>query len=424
MSSAGLVRPQDTHLYEWTDNLNPADYLIATYQISTYSDGWRAAQGMAMEQSVGTTKIHHYLDSNALAGSCIRVRRVTALPTQSASPVSTFHLATPVYRDEAQDEASFEIELAFPLTLFAGKPAQLWNILIGEIPRLGFLSRFKLLSAPLPSIFGTGPSYGIEGLRQTAQQPQGPLLCRSMRPAVGLDVATMAQLNQDVLTGGFHIVKDDELIVFPDFIAFEQHVRAMIDARDLAIEASGEKKLYFANLICEPWELQERWQLCCDLGVDGVLIAPWIQGLGTLRYIAQQKRMPILAHNTLGELLTRHPDWCLDESLANQWLRTLGADLLVTTGNFPAASLSQAEHQASIGSICGNGAIHAINEYLAEDKQLAPAMPILQGGKNPHDLPAYRAAVGSDDFMLIVANWVDSHPDGLIAGAKAFRDAL
>ena len=51
-------------------------------------------------------------------------------------------------------------------------------------------------------------------------------------------------------------------------------------------------------------------------------------------------------------------------------------------------------------------------------------MPILQGGKHPQGLPDYRASVGSDDYMLIVASWVDAYPDGLAAGARVFREAV
>ena len=51
-------------------------------------------------------------------------------------------------------------------------------------------------------------------------------------------------------------------------------------------------------------------------------------------------------------------------------------------------------------------------------------MPILQGGKIPAGLPGYRAAIGGDDYMLIVASWVDAYPEGLEAGARVFREAV
>lgn len=51
-------------------------------------------------------------------------------------------------------------------------------------------------------------------------------------------------------------------------------------------------------------------------------------------------------------------------------------------------------------------------------------LPILQGGKRPEELEMYRECCKSSDFMLIVANWVDSHPGGLSAGARQFREAV
>jgi ribulose-bisphosphate carboxylase large chain len=386
---------------------------MAKYEVTTHGDGWGAAVRMAMEQSAAAMPIGSYFDVAVLAPSLIRVRSVRPCMVAShESAVFAYHLNTPTYSQQPPERGSFLIELAVPLSLLANKPAQLWNILVGELPRLGFLSRFRLVEARLPDTFGPGPGYGVDGIRTVCQQVKGPLLCRSMRPAVGLDRVTMARLNRDVLIGGFHMVKDDELQVFADLADFEQHLIAMIAARDEAIQLTGEKKLYFANMICEPWELLERWELCCRLGVDGVLIAPWIQGLGTLSFLARQRRMLILAHNTLGELFTRHPDWGVDDRVVSHWLRVCGADLYVTPGNFGEAG-------ATVDT-CSNDLSAARDRYGIH----AGMLPILQGGKNPIELPQYRSWVGSDDFMLIVASWVDHHPQGLIAGARVFRAAL
>lgn len=368
---------------------------------------------MAMEQSAAAMSIGSYFDVAVLEPSLIRVRSVrpcTAAKHESA--VLSYHLNTPTYGQNPPECSSYLIELAVPLCLLAKKPAQLWNILIGELPRLGFLSRFRLVDARLPDNFGPGPGYGVDGIRAVCQQLTGPLLCRSMRPAVGLDCATMARLNRDVLIGGFHMVKDDELQVFADLASFEQHVIAMIAARDAAIHHTGEKKIYIANMICEPWELLERWELCCQLGVDGVLIAPWIQGLGTLSFLARQRRMPILAHNTLGELFTRHPDWSIDAQVVTHWLRACGADFFVTPGSFGEAGATLDKHSNDLSAARDRYGVHAA------------MLPILQGGKNPVELPQYRKWIGSDDFMLIVASWVDHHPQGLLEGAGVFRAAL
>lgn len=419
MSSAGLLHTQDPALYQWSSDLNPADYVFAQYEITAACLGEEAALGMAMEQSVGASRIHAYLQADNLtqlmAQSCIRVVQVRPLAIAHHSPVPLYSLSTPIYGSQQEEQNSVRITLAVPLKLLASKPAQLLNILIGELPRLGFISRFRLCDIQLPPLaedFAPGPAFGMAGLRRLSEQPDSPLLCRSMRPAVGLDIATMAELNRAVLCGGFHLVKDDELIAFSDFAQFSQHVSAMLAARDVAIAHTGEKKLYFATLICEPWELQERWEFCCDAGVDGVLIAPWIQGIGVLPHLARQRRLPILAHNTMGELMTRHPDWKIDETVVHRLWRALGADLLVMSGD---SATMHADPQRD----------HDLIVSMTEPRLAHQAVcPVLQGGKIPAELPLYRQCAGGNDFMLIVASWVDNYEDGLTEGAAAFRDAL
>ena len=222
----------------------------------------------------------------------------------------------------------------------------------------------------------------------------------------------MARLNLDVLTAGFHLVKDDELICFGNLDEYRAHLTAMIAARDEAMQRTGERKLYLANLFCEPDELQARWDMANELGVDGVLIAPFIQGLGLLPALAKQGQMPILAHNSFADMLTRNAAWGIDDAVICHWLRHLGADWFVTPGTFATEEMDTA------------GARRLMQAALGEIEGVRPVMPNVQGGKHPGGLELYRRAVGDDDFMLIVANWVDSHAEGLLAGAGEFRRAL
>ena len=412
------MQPAFADRHQWSSELKLNDYLIARYEIISAVEGVQAAIGIAMEQSVTNASIAHFANQTLLSASTIRVIEVCDLgPCKSILP--DYQLPTPVYPTLSQQLHRFAITLAIPLLLIANKASQLLNILIGEIPRLGYIQGFKLLEARLPNSFGRGPTFGIDGIRKYLRQDRTPILCRSMRPAVGLDLATMERLNYEVLSGGFHIIKDDELIAFPRTEDFRLHIASMLRARDQAIAAQGEKKLYFANLICEPWELQERWKLCCEMGVDGVLIAPWIQGIGLVQHLAQQKKMLILAHNTMGEMISRHPDWCVSEVVMNHWLRCLGADLIVTPGGF-AEPLANEIRGDTIKQLHNS----ALQSMIQEEPNWKPSMPILQGGKNPFALKYYRDSVGSKDFMLIVASWVDEYKDGLRAGARFFREAV
>ncbi len=403
MSSGNMPRAQHPALFLWADELDPTDYVRASYRVSSTQDGEATAMAMAMEQSCATTTIGGHVTPAMLGEWTIRVLDVHPAGASPPSELQPYQLETEVYAAPGERERDWDVQLAVPRRLLASKPAQLLNVAVGELPRLGFLTRFQLMSLDLPGDFGPGPGFGIAGIRQAFGCARGPLLCRSMRPAVGLSTATMAGLNRDVLIGGFHLVKDDELQVFDTNANFRLHVQAMISARDAARERTGEPKGYLANLICEPEELGERWDIVQEHGVDAVLVAPAIQGLGTLSMLARQRRVPILSHNTFSDLLTRHPRWGIAHDVLDGWLERFGADWYVTSG----------EH----GQAAGHGGTPA-------SLRSTQAMPILQGGKHPQGLPGYRASVGTDDYMLIVASWVDAYPDGLEAGARMFREAV
>lgn len=413
MSSGFLTIPSNTAMFEWSDDTNREQFIFATYKVSSSFSGMETALGMAMEQSAATVYIKNYVEPSMLASWAIRVRCVKTINDQfSPHQVAPYYLATEVYGGSKDPQIyTHEIELAIPVCLVGGKPAQLMNIILGELPRLGFLTAFSLVDIKLPENFACGPAFGQEGILKLLGKDRGPLLCRSMRPGLGLSTEVMAKLHRDVLIGGFHLVKDDELIYFPTNEDFQHHITSMVAARDEAIVATGERKLYIASLLCEPDELEARWKIACDAGVDAALIAPFIQSLGTLSYLAKQAKIPLLAHNTCGDLLSRHAAWGVDDIVISKILRQFGADWFVTPGPFGSENNEQYS-QAIIGVSTG------------KEKQLRNMMPILQGGKRPEDLQLYKNAIGSENFMLIVASWVDGHPDGLIKGAEIFRTAV
>lgn len=413
MSSGAFILPTSAELFAWSDQADTTEFIFATYLVSSSFTAVETALGMAMEQSAATSYIKNYVSPDMMADWSIRVRRAE-LSQHPLKPhqVTPYFLSTEVYAGRKVPETyTYEIELAIPNCLVGGKPAQLLNIIIGELPRLGYITAMQLVDVVFPPGFGCGPSFGQQGILQLLGKTEGPLLCRSMRPGLGLSTEVMAALHRDVLIGGFHLVKDDELIYFPTNDDFRRHVTAVIAARDAAIAETGERKLYIANLLCEPDELEERWAIACELGVDAVLVAPFIQSLGTLKMLAQRKQLPLLAHNTFSDLIYRNTSWGMNEAVAAKILREFGADWVVTPGAFGSGEPT-ADALAVVAAAAG--------DY----KDQAAMMPILQGGKRPDELPSYHQSVGNPNFMLIVASWVDGHAEGLKGGARIFRDAV
>ncbi len=276
-----MPRTQHPDLFLWSQALDPAAYIHARYTVTSVHDGEATALGMAMEQSAGTVMIRAYVAPEQMGDWTIRVTAIEAQVEHATPGLQSYQLATDVYAEQ-QQARTWTVTLAIPRVLVAGKAVQLFNVVVGELPRLGFLTRFRLDALALPEDFGPGPGFGAAGIRQRLHRPHGPLLCRAMRPAVGVGTDTMVRLNRDVLNAGYHLVKDDEVQVFADNRAFRQHVEAMVAARDEAQAHSGERKGYLANLICEADELAERWDIVKTLGVDGVPMSPVLQGFSTL----------------------------------------------------------------------------------------------------------------------------------------------
>ncbi len=414
MSSGHLVIPNNSESFWWNENLDQSQYFVVTYRISTSLNPEIAAIGMAMEQSASTQYIQGYVEDSTLDDWTIRISSIIQLDDGLVHSVADqYFLQTEVYHEQSEGTTTgYDIVLAIPNCLVQNRPSQLLNVIVGELPRLGFLTSFTVIDIQLPLNLGPGPAFGSKGILKLLEKESGPLLCRAMRPGIGLDTQVMSRLNRDVLIGGFHLVKDDELICFPDHSSFATHLRAMILARNEAIQQSGEKKLYLANLICEHEELQQRWDTACELGVDGVLVAPFIQGLGAMSWLAKQKVLPILAHNSFADLLTRNTNWGLDNAVLCTLVRYFGADWFVTPGIFGSDLIDPlAAKKLMLASRCNSDKLPAL-------------MPNIQGGKHPGDLDTYYKAVQHTDFMLIVAHWVDSHPLGLQQAARIFRSAV
>ena len=73
MSSGNMPRTQHPELFQWSDALDPADYLHARYRVGSIHDGEATALALAMEQSAATTHIRGHVTPAMLQASTIRV---------------------------------------------------------------------------------------------------------------------------------------------------------------------------------------------------------------------------------------------------------------------------------------------------------------------------------------------------------------
>lgn len=412
MSSESL-HAADGALFEWRRELRASDYVSAHYRIETAIDPRLAALAMAREQSACTSRLP--AGAHPLEGHTARVRSVRVLGPAPEPLLLPYRLDTAIYPEAAAGAPRVaEVSIAYPLANIAPGVTALLNHVHGELARLGFLGALRLQDLELPAAalaHFPGPALGVAGLRQRLRLHGRPFLCRSTRPAVGLDTATMIAMAAEVLHGGFDLVKDDELTHDLARSPIDQRWPAYARLVAEVAAACGERRGFIVNLVDEPRAASAAAARARDAGALGALIAPGLQGFGALRELGHECGLAALAHNVGSDDRLRSPRLGMAPALWVRLCRLAGADWVMMPGEFATAA-----HEAA-------GMRECVEAALAPLPHIAPAMPILAGGKRASHMARYLDLVGSPDFMLIVAAAVDEHADGPRAGAAAFRRA-
>ncbi|OZC01304.1 hypothetical protein BSZ36_17815 [Rubricoccus marinus] len=397
-------------MFWWRAGLDPERYVWATYVVETSHDPERVATMLAQEQSAVSPNIPHTgrpVDADAFAA---RVVSVESLPDAPPSGIEHYAL-TPHESAPSQETRWARVEIAYP---FPGSPASLthvWTIIGAEVHRFGFVRALQIEDFRIPSSAAIrGPRFGVRGLRDVAGVFGRPLLCRSARPAVGATDDEMAEMAELVLLAGFDAVKDDELTLARGADAAARRARTVAKAVRNAEDQTGERKLYVANAIGSRSQTLAIANAAVANGADALLVSSALQGLEVCGELADEFGVPILCHNTWSDVLSRHPRFGVSDAALASLHRLSGADLVMAPGPF--ATQTAPSEAPFLDAV--RGPVEGVRS----------AMPILAGGKIPEGVAQYLEAVGSPDFMLIVATAVDTHPEGMAVGAREFRDAV
>jgi ribulose 1,5-bisphosphate carboxylase large subunit-like protein len=391
-----------------------AEYLVASYYIETTVDPFKAAVGIAKEQSGANWKIVGD-EERHIKEYAAKVVEVTVLGTSDREELSTYSLKNEVYSKSVSREIKkANVKIAYPIKNFGSSFVNMLNAVAGEPHRLGYLSAIKVMDIEFPDGYLNnlqGPQFGVSGIRKKLGVYERPIFCRSGRPAVGLKTEEMAKIAYQVLTGGFDIYKDDELTCDTQLSEFSGRIETMVSMKNKVEDETGEKKIYVANIIDDNEKSMEYYDIALGAGADAVLVAPALQGYSFLRQLRKKAKIPIFAHNSYTDVATRHPKFGIEYSLMIKLSRLCGSDFQIVPTEFGAKTTPIEADNLST------------NACLSPIPGIQPCIPVLAGGKVPQELNSYCQRFGSADFMLIIATSVDNHPKGLYEGAKAFRDS-
>jgi len=362
----------------------PENTFEVTYalQIEKGINAFKVAEGICLEQTV-------------------EVDRVLATdPFISESVVGQIAELEPV------DRGHYRLKVHYNWDITAGNIPQFLNVLYGNIsmkPNIRVVD-FKGDHPMFP-----GPNHGISGLRSHFREPLQPLLCCALKP-MGHDAKTLADMAYKMAKGGLHMIKDDHGLNDQPFCPFEERVERVAEAVEKANAETGGRCMYLPNFGPSREQYESHLGLIKSLGLQGVLVSPFLVGLDSFRHLAQHEDLVLMAHPAFSGSMILHDSHGLDPGLLlGKLFRMLGADASIYCnigGRFPF------ELQT-----CKD-----INHQLRQaHPRIKPAFPVPAGGMSLSNIPQMKQFYGNDLIFLIGGAVLKC--EDLTEAVQAFRRA-
>jgi ribulose 1,5-bisphosphate carboxylase large subunit-like protein len=386
------------------DGVSYDDYLIATYLVSYPSavPVPKLAPALAIEQSTGTWV--------AVPGETPEVRRCHVAKVIGVYEAPDFEWVVP----SEVEQRYYIIQMAFPQVNIGLQIPMLLTTVVGNISMGG---RIKVLDIRFPEKYVAGfqgPRFGIQGVRQLLGVKGRPLLNNMIKPCTGYPPEVGVELFRAAARGGCDIVKDDELIANASFNEVQARVKLYMEAERQVYEETGEHTLYTVNVTDEVPKVFENAHRAVDLGCNGIMVNYLATGFPVLRALAEDPtiNVPILAHmDVAGALYASEWHGISSHLVLGKLPRLAGADVVV--------------HPAPYGKapVLSEKFLRVAQNLTFPLYHLRPAFPMPSGGITPQMVPNVIKDLGPD-IVIGSGGGIHAHPQGPVAGARAFRQAI
>jgi len=385
------------------DAIDVEKHVICTYyaRLPPFLDAKELAMGAAVEQSTGTWTL---VPGETAA---VRKRHVAKVVGVYETPQYEFSLPSDLERRH------YIIQIAFPWENFGQQIPMLLSTVIGNIS----LGPIKCLDMRFPKSWlkgFKGPKYGIKGLRKLLGVKERPFVNNMIKPCVYTSAKMGADLCYKAAVGGADIIKDDELLADPSFNTLEERIPLFMEAIDKADAEKGEKTLLTINITDSVPKLFENADRAIELGANGLMINFLAVGYSAFRHVCEDPSLgvPVLAHMDVTGAISYAPNIGIGTNIVIGKLpRICGSDITVFPAPYGKAPYNPGNFQLTLKN----------QTYPLQ--HILPTMPMISGGISPHMVESGMRDCGWD-IMIGSGGGIHAHPDGPIAGGKAFRQAI
>jgi len=313
---------------------------------------------------------------------------------------------------EPWDEG-YKVKISFAIETTANELTQLLNVVFGNI---SIKPGIKVDDIELPpSLLNqyNGPRFGREGLRRILGDVERPLLFTALKP-MGLSAQQLAELAYKFALGGIDIIKDDHGLTDQCFAPFNERVRLCTAAVAKANRETGNCSIYVPNVTAGGSKLIKRAKQAKEAGAGGILVAPGLVGLDTMRELADDDSigLPIFSHPAfIGSYIISPENGFSHQVLFGKIMRLAGADAVIYPNFGGRFSFSQQECEAIVqGTHVSMGTIKSI-------------FPAPGGGMSIERVPEMHRVYGNDVMFLIGGGLFQRGPD-IVENCRYFREML
>jgi ribulose-bisphosphate carboxylase large chain len=305
----------------------------------------------------------------------------------------------------------YDVTISYRIDVTGFALPQFLNTLFGNI---SLKNNIRITDLQLPdSLAGKfrGPNEGIDGLRAITGIYGRPLTATALKP-MGLSVKELADLAGSFAEGGVEIIKDDHGIDNQPFHPFTERIPRCQEAVERAFARTGRQSLYMPMVSGGFDAIEEQVRFAVRHGVRGVMIAPMLVGLDTMRYIADTYKIVILGHPAFTGALMHDPSHGLTPAvLLGTLFRMAGADATIFAnagGRFPITP-----------DECRDLAVALRTEHPVWKR----CWPVPAGGMHLGRIDEMAEVYGEDTILLIGGDLL-RHKDGVTVATRQFVEAL
>ncbi|MBX7147800.1 ribulose 1,5-bisphosphate carboxylase [bacterium] len=383
-----------------------SDYLGIDYIFETEIDPHLACAGICSEQSTAQWK-RPGLNEDYRPQYAAKFTNLKIIKTQNSFSYPEYQASRPV--------TVCSVRVYHPLINFGPRIPNLLSAIAGEgafyCPSIPVL---KITDIHFPETFlknFPGPTFGIDGLRQSLQVYNRPFFIGVVKPNIGLEAADFAEITYQSLVGGLDIAKDDEMLADAPNLELSARLKAVETLRRKAESETKIPKMFVVNVTDETQAMEELYKKAKEGGAGCVMVNSYFTGMPALKRLRQLSSLPILSHFTGAALFERLQHYGIEGKVFVKLQRLLGADIIVIPGFGPRMYAPDWRVQEQV---------QACLEPMGNIK---PALAVPGGSDSAVTLPLVYQKIGHPHFGFIAGRGVFGHPLGPKAGAMSLHQA-